>query len=376
MAGIYIHIPFCKKRCSYCDFYKETGIRNAELVVDIICQEIEMRKDDLLNEVIHTIYLGGGTPSAIDIRLIEKLFNTINRFFSVDLKAEITMEANPDDLTENYLKDLALLPVNRLSMGIQSFDDDELKMLNRRHSGQQAIDAVNAIRKAGIGNFSIDLIYGLPGQSMETWIDNVNRAIELNPSHVSCYSLTYEKGTKLYQWKEQRKIIPVSDERSLSMFEYLIDRMNEAGYEHYEISNFALPGMRSKHNSAYWSGEKYLGFGPSAHSYNGMERSWNVSDNDAYVAALSANTSFRTSEILDVPSAYNEYVLTTLRTMEGLNLSVLKFKFGTIYYDYFQRLAKDHIERGDLIRNRDRVHLSKKGIFTSDGIMADLFWID
>lgn len=376
MAGIYIHIPFCKKRCSYCDFYKETDFSDADEIVSSICKEMQLRSAYLSDDVVKTVYLGGGTPSALDLDLLNQIFNSLKANFKIAPDAEISLEANPDDINSSFLDALEETPVNRLSMGVQTFNDDELKVLNRRHDATQALDAVNQIKNSRIRNFSLDLIYGLPGQSMDVWKQNVKQALALNPNHLSCYSLTYEKGTRLFEWRESRKVIPVNDETSLSMFQYLIKRAAEAGFEHYEISNFAKPGMRSKHNSSYWSGEMYLGLGPSAHSYNGKERSWNVSDNKAYQKAIEKGDGFSTAEVLNTTTEYNDFVITSLRTKEGISLQQVEERFGHGFKSYFLKEAQRFLSKGDLIQENEWIFLSKEGIFVSDGIMSDLLWVD
>lgn len=376
MAGIYIHIPFCKTRCSYCDFHKETKLAEMPQLVDGIINELILRKDYLEDVPLKTIYFGGGTPSVIGIELLQKILATIFYHFTVREDAEITIEANPDDLDETYARGLESTRVNRLSMGVQSFSNDDLKLLNRRHDALQAEDAVQLALSHGISNISIDLIYGLPSQTLEQWHHNLEKALSLPVTHLSCYHLIYEKGTPLFSWRENRKVIPVSEDVSLDMFKYLIKRAEEAGFEHYEVSNFAKNGCRSQHNSAYWQGESYLGIGPSAHSYNGKERSWNISDNARYMHALRDKHLIFEKEVLDLPTRYNDYVVTALRTKEGIDLEKVESLFGADLRSYCLKFAAPYLKTEKLMLEGACLSLSREGIFVSDGIMSELLWVD
>lgn len=376
MAGIYLHIPFCKRRCIYCDFFSTTQSNLMPQYIDALCRELEIRKDYLEGEQIETIYWGGGTPSQLNEKLFEQVFHTIDANYQVSDEAEVTLEANPDDLTPAYIDMLRKLPFNRLSMGIQTFDDRTLKLLNRRHTSQQAIEAFENCRKAGFKNISIDLMYGLPGETTESWERDLQQAVRLNPEHISAYHLIYEEGTPLWTLREQHRVAEADEDLSLNLFTQLIHRLKENGYVHYEISNFCLPGFHSKHNSSYWTGKKYLGCGASAHSYNGSSRQWNVASLNKYIEGISENNnSVSEKEVLDRYTRYNDFVITTLRTCWGMSLVRLKDDFGNELYDYCLRMAKPYLEQGTLSLSDNILRLTDKGIFISDGIMSDLLWV-
>ena len=376
MAGIYIHIPFCKRRCIYCDFFSTTASEKKNEYIKALCKEIKSRENYLGNETIDTIYLGGGTPSQLEKQDFVNIFNTIYENYKVNPEAEITIEANPDDLTEEYVKMLSTLPFNRLSMGIQTFNDDILALLKRRHNAQQAIDAFRRCRNAGFLNISIDLMYGLPGESMETWNRDLETAISLAPEHISAYHLIYEEETILYRLREENKITEADEDFSNALFETLISRLKENGYVHYEISNFCRPGMHSRHNSSYWTGIKYLGCGPSAHSYNGHSRQWNISSLEKYIDGINNGLNISEIEELDLYTRYNDFVITTIRTAWGMPLERLKTEFGNELYDYCLKMAKPHISQGTLEIDNDTLKLTQNGIFISDGIMSDMLWVD
>lgn len=376
MAGIYLHIPFCKRRCIYCDFFSTTQSNLMPQYIDALCRELEIRKDYLEGEQIETIYWGGGTPSQLNEKLFEQVFHTIDANYQVSDEAEVTLEANPDDLTPAYIDMLRKLPFNRLSMGIQTFDDRTLKLLNRRHTTQQAIEAFENCRKAGFKNISIDLMYGLPGETTESWERDLQQAVRLNPEHISAYHLIYEEGTPLWTLREQHRVAEADEDLSLNLFTQLIHRLKENGYVHYEISNFCLPGFHSKHNSSYWTGKKYLGCGASAHSYNGSSRQWNVASLNKYIEGISENNnSVSEKEVLDRYTRYNDFVITTLRTCWGMSLVRLKDDFGNELYDYCLRMAKPYLKQGTLSLSDNILRLTDKGIFISDGIMSDLLWV-
>ena len=373
MAGIYIHVPFCAKRCAYCDFYTQTNHNLINEYVDAVCKEIELRKDYLHNEPIKTIYFGGGTPSQLSPEQIEKIMAQLGRFYDLSACEEVTLEANPDDLTDEFLSRLlALVPINRISMGVQSFNDDDLRFLNRRHSAQQAKEAVALCRKHGITNISIDLIYGLPDQTIEKWERNIQEAIALGTPHLSAYHLIYEEGTPLYKLWEKGKVKQADEELSVEMFKMLIDELEKAGIEQYEISNFAKDGAYSKHNTSYWQATPYLGLGPSAHSFDGTNREWNVASIKQYVESIQANTVNREIEELDTRTRYNDYILTGLRTKWGIELNFIASNFGADYLSYCLEQAEPFLKEGLLVRDNNTVKLSREGIFISDGIMSDL----
>lgn len=377
MAGIYLHIPFCKRRCIYCDFYSTTATLKQEIFTQSICKEIVSRKAYLDGDLINTIYLGGGTPSQLTPTQLQQILQTIEQHYTIDKEAEITIEGNPDDLTLEYLRILKELGFNRLSIGIQTFDDPLLKLLRRRHSAQQAIEAVEISRKAGFENISIDLIYGLPQQTPEGWEKDLQQAIDLTPEHISAYSLTYEEGTTLWKMRAAHRIREADEDTYLAYFKQLINTLRKAGYIQYEISNFSKPGFQSRHNSNYWKGIKYLGCGPSAHSFDGASRRWNQSDLDAYIHGINSKgeAPFE-SEQLDEMTRYNERIITSIRTMEGLSIEQLQHDFGEAYLNYCREQAQRYINQGLLIEQNGWLRLTETGIFLSDGIMSDLLKVD
>ena len=376
MAGIYLHIPFCKRRCIYCDFFSTTQSEKKDTYVDALCKELILRKEYLGNEKIETIYFGGGTPSQLHKEDFEKIFDVIFKIYDVVPNAEITVEANPDDLTEEYLNDLHSLPFNRLSMGIQTFNDHTLQLLHRRHTASQAIEAFNRCRKAGFNNISIDLIYGLPGETLEGWDKDLAQALTLHPEHISAYHLIYEEGTALWNLREQHRVEEVDEDLSVDFFSRLIHTLKDAGYVHYEISNFCLPNYHSRHNSSYWLGKKYLGCGPSAHSFNLKTRQWNIASLDKYIQGIQQEKKVSELEELDLYTRYNERIITNIRTCWGMSLEQLKADFGSKLYNYCMRMARPHLEQGTLEIKNGVLKLTEEGIFTSDGIMSDLFWVD
>lgn len=376
MAGIYLHIPFCKRRCIYCDFYSTTQSEKKTAYVAALCRELDQRKDYLQGERVETIYLGGGTPSQLEDKDFEQIFQTLHRLYNISPKAEITIEANPDDLTDEYVNMLRTFPFNRLSMGIQTFQENILRLLHRRHTAQQAVEAFERCRKAGFTNISIDLMYGLPGETLQTWEADLRQAVSMKPEHISAYHLIYEEGTVLWKLREQHRVEEADEDLSVSLFTQLIHKLKDYGYQHYEISNFCLPGMYSRHNSSYWTGKKYLGCGPSAHSYNGISRQWNVSSLDRYIEQVNNGETYFEVEELDLYTRYNDFVITTIRTMWGMQLDVLKEQFGTKLYNYCLRMAQPHLSQGTLELSNDVLKLTEKGVFISDGIMSDMLWVD
>lgn len=376
MAGIYIHIPFCKRRCIYCDFFSTTQSERKTTYIHALCQELETRKEYLGGEEIETIYLGGGTPSQLTEEELGKIFTYIYKVYSVNPNAEITLEANPDDLTPDYVTMLRRLPINRISMGIQTFQEETLRLLHRRHTAAQAIESFYRCREAGFRNISIDLMYGLPGETLANWEQDLQQAIRLQPEHISAYHLIYEEGTALWNLREQHQIEEADEELSVLFFRTLIDRLTEAGYQHYEISNFCRPGLHSRHNSSYWTGKKYLGCGPSAHSYNGISRQWNIASLEKYIEGINTYTPNYEIEELDLYTRYNDFVITSIRTCWGMPLSRLRSEYGKELYNYCLRMAKPYIEQGLLEKKEDILKLTQAGIFISDGIMSDLLWVE
>jgi oxygen-independent coproporphyrinogen-3 oxidase len=334
-----------------------------------------MRKDYLEGEEIETIYLGGGTPSQLSEDELKEIFTYIYKVYSVSPDAEITLEANPDDLTPEYVAMLRQLPINRISMGIQTFQEETLKLLHRRHTAQQAIEAFKRCREAGFQNISIDLMYGLPGETLDTWKEDLQQAIALHPEHISAYHLIYEEGTALWKLREQHQVEEADEDLSLTLFSTLIDELTTAGYQHYEISNFCLPGLHSRHNSSYWTGKKYLGCGPSAHSFNGCSRQWNVASLEKYIRGIQEGEPDFEIEELDLYTRYNDFVITSIRTCWGMSLSRLRSEYGEELYRYCLRMAKPHLDEGVLEISDDVLKLTRKGIFISDGIMSDLLYV-
>jgi len=371
MAGIYIHIPFCKTRCIYCDFYKETDESRMDAFGEALCTEAVLRKNEV-PEPVKTIYFGGGTPSRLSKQAFGKIFETLFSFFPIEKDAEITLEANPDDLSEDYVHLLRKLPFNRISIGIQSFDDRQLRFLSRRHSARQAIQAIKLCSQAGLDNISIDLMYGLPGQTSEMWEKTLRQACDLDIQHISAYHLIYEKQTRLYALLQKGSVQPVTDEASTEMFSMLIDTLAQNGFEHYEISNFARNGKYSAHNTSYWKNEKYIGLGPSAHSYDGENRSWNIASLGKYIAAIQSGKLLQETEKLTSAQKYNEFILTGLRTMWGVDLNLLKEVFGQELFDYCLQNARKFIREGLLVSKDNSLMLTREGIFISDGIMSEL----
>lgn len=367
MAGLYIHIPFCESRCIYCDFYSTTQEAQQDRYVEALCQELRMRHSEL-SEPLHTIYLGGGTPSRLSRENLHKIFQSISTCFEIELQnsdMEITMECNPDDITPRLFEGL---PINRVSMGIQTFDDARLRFLHRRHTAQQAVQAVEMVRHAGIDNISIDLIFGFPKQQTAQWLDDIERALALGVPHISAYNLMYEEGTPLYKQLCEGKVQEVDEEVAIEMFRLLISRLTQAGYEHYEISNFALPGKRSRHNGNYWNDTPYIGLGASAHSYIYPHRSWNVAHLLRYMKSIEQGTLPLEQETIDETTHYNDTITTALRTSQGIALEKLSATFRSILL----RHAQPYIERGDLQLADGHLRLTEKGIFISNLIMSDL----
>ena len=378
MPGIYIHVPFCESRCAYCDFYSTTLMRHRSAYVDMVCRELQLRLPELQGAPIETIYLGGGTPSTLTIEELSSILTSLRNFhlssFNFQL-AEITLEANPDDLTEEYVQGLRTLPFNRMSIGIQSFHDRTLRLVGRRHTAHEAIEAVHRCQRMGLTNISIDLMYGLPGETLDDWAYSLDQAIALGVPHISAYHLTYEEGTRLWRMKEQGIVSPIDEEQSIRAFELLREKLLAAGYEHYEISNFALPGYHSRHNSSYWQGIPYIGIGPGAHSYDGTDRRWNLSNLTDYIATPEGEDVPHEVEHLTTEERYDERIITELRTARGIDLTSLLADFGERYHTHCLRCATPYINRGQLIRTADNhLRLTPESIFISDAVMRDLLY--
>ena len=411
MSSLYIHIPFCVSRCIYCGFYSTTLLELQDRYVDALCREMDLRFSITSQQSsLSTIYLGGGTPSQLSANNLQKLFDKLSHLFPFSSLLEITMEVNPDDVTEQFAKELQTLPVNRVSMGVQTFSNDRLRFLHRRHTAEQIPIAIARLRKAGINNISIDLMFGFPGETMEEWQTDICKALELDIEHISAYSLMYEEGTPLYKMmvatEEGQKseprvegslpLTPINEDTEREMYYELIDRLEAAGYEHYEISNFAKrktqsqkkakgqgrESFRSRHNSNYWNGTYYIGIGAAAHSYymsrgsrvEGREtlyRSWNVADLHAYIESIEKGVIPCEKEIINDDTRYNDIITTALRTREGIILPSLQPK----YRHYLLDNARTALDNGLLVIENEHIHLTRAGLFVSDDVMSDLIWL-
>lgn len=375
MAGIYIHIPFCKQACHYCDFHFSTSLKKKEEMLQSLKQELVLRKEELHNEVVETIYFGGGTPSILEVDEINDLIQAVYNLFPVSDNPEITLEANPDDLDYTTIHKLAASKVNRLSIGIQSFGEEDLKMMNRAHNSSEAISCLEEAVKH-FDNISIDLIYGIPNMSNERWLANVQRILDLGIPHISCYALTVEERTALNKLIKKGVIPSPKEEVAHNHFMLLIETLRKNGYIHYELSNFAKPGYYSKNNSAYWLGKKYLGIGPSAHSFDSVHRSWNIANNPLYIKDIQSGKLPLEVEELSLSDRYNEYIMTGLRTIWGVDVNRVHRDFGQDFYDYLIQESAHFIADGLMHREGDVLTITDKGKFLSDGIASDLFWLD
>jgi len=375
MSGIYIHIPFCRQACNYCDFHFSTSLKSKKDFLDALKKEIVLQKDYLETKNISTVYFGGGTPSILTKDEILEIFHELSKYFLIDTDAEITLEANPDDLSKEKLKELSQTPINRLSIGIQSFSDEDLKFLNRIHNAKCAITSVLDAQSAGFKNISIDLIYGIQTLTNKQWKKNIEQALALNVRHISCYSLTVEPRTALYSFIQKGKTKNIDSKKSAEQFEILINEMEKRKYIHYEISNFCKEGFYSKHNSNYWKRINYLGVGPSAHSYNGVSRQWNVSSNSTYINSLKKNILSFEKEVLSENQKYNEYILTSLRTIWGTDFNFVKQKFSQKLLSHLKKEAKIFMGKKLLLQADEKIFLTQKGKLFADKIASDLFFI-
>ena len=375
MSGIYIHIPFCKQACHYCDFHFSTSMKKKEEMILGLSKEIVMRKKEFENETIETIYFGGGTPSRLPIADLKLMMDTIYENYTVAENPEITLEANPDDLSTVYLIELSKIGINRLSIGIQSFFEDDLQIMNRAHDSAEAISCLEEATKY-FDNISLDLIYGIPRMSNEKWRKNIETALSFGIPHISSYALTVEPKTALSKLIQTGKIAPPSDDLAQEHFQILVETLEENGFIHYELSNFGKENYFSKNNSAYWLGKKYTGIGPSAHSYNGISRSWNVANNSLYLKAIGKNRLPNETEKLSLVDRYNEYIMTGLRTVWGVSFDKIATEFGNEYVDYLQKQAQKFIKDELLFVENTILKTTKKGKFLTDGIASDLFMIN
>lgn len=373
MAGLYIHIPFCKQACHYCNFHFSTTTKNLQPMVDAMISEMKYRKDYLQYEKVTSIYFGGGTPSLLSLQQLELLFNSIYQCFIVDEKAEITLEANPDDLTKQKIFELKKTPVNRLSIGIQSFFEEDLKWMNRAHNSQQAKDSILYAKESGFENLTIDLIYGMPELTDEKWLKNIETAMSFGINHISSYALTVEPQTALGHFIKKKKLPPLNEEQSARQFEILIDTLEQNNFEQYEVSNFARNKKYAIHNSAYWKNEIYLGIGPSAHSFNKVSRCWNFANNTKYIEAIESNETAFETEILSIENQLNEYLMTGLRTIWGCDLQHIEKTFGKQLSENILSEIKQKESAGLIEISGTNFKLTRKGKLFADGIASDLF---
>lgn len=378
MTGLYIHIPFCESRCIYCGFYSTTSLSLRNDYIDALCKEMEMRKSSSTpcgEEKLSTIYLGGGTPSQLTGEQLIQLFNGIEKTYgkisATQKPIEITMECNPDDVTEEFCHILHQLPINRISMGAQTFDNARLRFLHRRHNAQEVIKAIELLRKIGIRNISIDLMFGFPNETLADWESDIQQAIHLGVEHISAYSLMYEEGTSLYKLREKGIYKEIDEELSRKMYDTLIDQLTNAGYKQYEISNFARPGYQSQHNSSYWHEVPYIGIGAAAHSFQGNTRSWNIADIKQYIKSIQQGNLPSESEYLDTDTKYNDLITTALRTCDGIDLAKMKQEYGIRLFHQLLKDAEKEIGRGFMKIEKGHLSLTREGLYISDDIMSN-----
>jgi len=372
MAGIYIHIPFCAQKCSYCDFYSIVSFTQRASFIQALIKEISLRKNDLQSKEITTIYFGGGTPSLLKKQELASIFDAIYENYSVRKDAEITLEANPEDINKDYLKDLQYLSVNRLSIGLQSFVDRDLQMMNRRHTAQKSKVSVELAFASGFDDISVDLIYGLPNASIQEWEQNLEQVFSLPITHLSAYHLTYEKGTLLYKRKQQKRILEIEEEQSLAQFKLLHQKVQEYGFSYYEISNFAKEEKYAQHNLSYWQQKNYLGFGPSAHSFDGKTRRWNLARLKTYITGITEQKEYYEKEYLSKNDSWNDYLITALRTRWGIDKRYVQENFDKLYFQSLTKEIQSFIKTKDIRDTETHFVLTAKGIFISDYIMEQL----
>jgi len=377
-SGLYIHIPFCKSKCFYCDFFSISQLGRKKDLVEALTLEMKTERSFLGTKrpVLRTIYFGGGTPSLLDQADFENLFFTIESLYDISYCEEITIEANPDDLSPDYIRMLRGLPFNRISIGVQSFQENELKAINRRHTALQASEAIENCKRSGFDNISLDLMYGLPGQTLESFKDSIDVALKLPVKHISSYALSWEEGSVLFEKREQGLLVQTEDEILEACYFALIKRLESRQFIQYELSNFSLPGFESRHNASYWNGISYLGIGPGAHSYNGLVRRMNVRSVEQYIHGVEEGKPSRETENLDLTTRYNDFIITRLRAMKGLSLSELGNLFGQEKRDYCMKNAAKSLGNGFLSIEHDHLRLQKKGYFIADNILSDLLWVE
>ncbi|MGB2129249.1 MAG: radical SAM family heme chaperone HemW [Flavicella sp.] len=375
MAGIYLHIPFCKKACHYCDFHFSTSMKHKDAMLCAISKELKLRSEELDGQLIETIYFGGGTPSVLTVTEIESLINDVRCNYNVTTSVEITLEANPDDLTHSKIKELAESPINRLSIGVQSFFEEDLKMMNRAHTAKESLDCLRFATQY-FNNISIDLIYGIPNMTHQRWLQNLQRTFQLGIGHISSYALTIEENTALATFIANKSYPPVDENLALEHFNILVAEVAKEGFVHYETSNFAKPGAFSKHNTSYWKGISYVGVGPSAHSFDGKRRAWNIANNTKYIKSIAQNVLPIEEEVLSVSDRYNEYIMTGLRTIFGISMEKISEDFGVFYESYLLTNSQVFLDK-ELLEFKDGIiKTTSKGKFLADGIASDLFYIE
>ncbi len=373
MAGIYIHVPFCKSKCAYCNFFSLASEKKMIDYVDALKREIVARKQYLEGETIKTVYFGGGTPSLLPVKYIDEILGIVNDNFDLIPNPEITLEANPDTINKEQLFVLKSLGVNRISVGIQSFNDEDLKYLDRRHDARHALQIIEDLKGVGFDKLTLDLIYGIPTLTEEKWNENLDIFFSTGISHLSAYALTVEPKTILGQRIDKGDLQDVSEDEAIRHYEILIDRTKENGFEHYEISNFAKEGCRSQHNSIYWKDEKYLGLGPSAHSYDGNSRQWNVANLTKYIQLAGQSDDCFEKEVLTIEDKFNEYVMTSLRTSWGCDMERISAKYGNSFAKHFLKNVEKYLESGGMLKDFNTYHLTDEGMLFADGIASDLF---
>jgi len=373
MGGIYIHIPFCRKACRYCDFFFTVSLKYLDGFVDTLVEEIRQHGESAPVRSLKTLYLGGGTPSVLSPAHLDKIINTIHRYYTFTENPEWTIECNPDDLDISRLKMIQAMGFNRLSIGIQSFHDRDLEIMNRSHNAEQAEESVKIAASSGFDNISMDLIYGVPGQSFSEWEENLERALILPVSHLSAYHLTFEQGTVFDHWRKLGRLAPVTDEESVDQYRILREILVSAGFDHYELSNFARGGRLSEHNMLYWSGKPYLGMGPSAHSYDGERRSWNISSLKEYTERVASGKETGNSELLSITDKYHDYLITSLRTRWGADPAYIEKSCGKKYRRHFESMAGSYLESGKMFKAEGRIAIDPEGWLICDHILRALF---
>lgn len=374
MASIYIHIPYCKQACHYCNFYFSTKLKTKSQFLNALQKEIII-KQKYINDTINSIYIGGGTPSVLSFLELEKIITLIKNNFNIDNDVEVTIEINPDDINNGQLDDYKKIGFNRLSVGVQSFIDKELKLMNRRHNAKQAILLLEDVSKK-FKNFSIDLIYGIPGSNINNWKKNIKTALSFNPSHISAYALTIEEKTVFFNWIKNNKLNKLNEKIAYNQFKYLVEKLEKSGFEHYEISNFAKNKKYSVCNKSYWNGDKYFGFGPSAHSFDGKLRSWNKASIHEYITSINKGKLPYKSEKLTKIDRYNEHIMFGLRTNKGISKKNILDNFGLDFFKEFIGKVNKHLNLNNLFEDGDFIKSSRKSLFIIDGIISDFFLVN